>query len=159
MRLLLLSLLFLAACGSDPQPRPLVESIPFRQDGTLTFLHADGPAVTIAIEIADTDSSRTRGLMQRTSLPDRSGMLFIFEEESMQGFWMGNTQLSLDLFFVAADSSIVTIHKYARPLSEATLAPAAPIQYVVETEAGFADTYGIVEGDRIRWRREAPSGG
>ncbi len=151
---LLTFVLFLAACGSDPAPTPPVENIPFRKDGTLTFLRDGASLLTIDIEMAADDSSRTRGLMQRTSLPDRSGMLFLFDQESMQGFWMGNTQLSLDLFFVRADSEIVTIHRYARPLSEATLAPEAPIQYVVETEAGFADTYGIIEGDRIRWQRE-----
>jgi uncharacterized membrane protein (UPF0127 family) len=158
MRLLLILLplaLLPAACQDEsPQPQAAAEeTIPFRKDGTLQFLR-DGAAITaIAIEIAATDSARTRGLMQRTSLPTNSGMLFIFEQEEPQGFWMANTPLALDLFFVDADSQIVKVAKYTRPLSPETVASEAPAQYVIEVPAGFADAHGIIESDRVRWRR------
>ena len=159
---LLPALLLLGACQSDPSGSegPAADSaegpIPFRTDGTLTFLRDDEPLVTIDVEIADTDSARTRGLMQRTSLPERSGMLFLFDREEPQSFWMANTPLALDLFFADADSQIVTVAKYARPFSPSPVTSAAPARYVVEVPAGFADTYGITESDRIQWERRAP---
>ncbi|SHK12011.1 DUF192 domain-containing protein [Rhodothermus profundi] len=151
-------LLFLATHCQRPAPPPPTElSIPFREDGQLAFVRNGDTLVTIAIEIAETDSARQRGLMGRTHLPERSGMLFIFEREEMQGFWMANTPLSLDIIFVNEDSQIVSIAKYTRPYSTETISSQFPARFVVEVPAGFADTYGVLEGDRIRWRRHEQS--
>lgn len=167
MRLLAFCCLLAAsviACEQEPAPldpetdrATETPAIPFRQDGTLDFLLEGEPVVSIAIEIADTDSARVRGLMQRTSLPDRSGMLFVFEREEPQGFWMANTPLSLDLAFVNSDSQIVSVAKYTRPLSDDLIPSEAPARYVVEVPAGFADTYGISEDMTVRWSRADPA--
>src|SRR5690606_38586320 len=106
---------------------------------------------TIAIEIADDDSTRTRGLMQRPSMDDGTGMVFIFPTSDYQSFWMANTQMSLDMMFVNSDSTIVEIHKYTRPLSAENIGGSRLSRFVVEVPAGYTDTQGIVEGDRIRW--------
>ena len=143
--------------GGETEPPPDSDegtAIPFRRDGSLTFVRGGEEVVSIDIEIAETDSARQRGLMQRESLPEQSGMLFIFDREEPQGFWMGNTPLSLDLIFVDADSQIVDVDKYNRPYDPSTIASDAPAQFVVEVPAGFADTYGISETGRVRWRRE-----
>ena len=95
-----------------------------------------------------------RGMMQRTSFPERSGMLFLFDQEEPQAFWMGNTPLALDLVFISADSQVVHVAKYTRPFSEAMIPSERPAQYVLEVPAGFADTYGINEEFRVRWERE-----
>ncbi len=153
-------LLLMAGCEADtpatfPQETgPGVDAdevVGFRHDGTLTFIRDGEPQLEINIEIAATDSSRTRGLMQRTSLPERSGMLFIFDGETPRSFWMANTPLSLDIMFADADSQIVTVRKYTRPMSQQSVTSTAPAQFVVEVPAGFSDSHGIVEGDRIRW--------
>ena len=147
--------LLLTACQSESaNPPEEIPSIPFRVDGTMSFLRDGETLVTIDIEVADTDSARNRGLMQRFSLPDRSGMLFVFPEPEPQNFWMANTQLSLDFFFVNTDSQIVSISKYAKPLSpESVTSQGIPVPYVIEVEAGFIDTYGIIESDRVTWER------
>ncbi len=147
-------LLLIGCTKSTHRPASSLErSIPFREDGRLAFMRDGDTLVTIAIEIAETDSARQRGLMERTHLPERSGMLFIFEREEMQGFWMANTPISLDIIFVNGDSQIVSIAKYTRPYSTETISSQYPARFVVEVPAGFADTYGILEGDRIRWHR------
>ena len=157
---LLLVVAFLAACGEQPEPAPPdaapeAETIPFRRDGTLTFLRAGAPLLDIAIEIADDDSSRTRGMMGRQAFPDaQSGMLFIFEAERIQSFWMANTPVALDLLYIDADSQIVDIRRYARPFSPENITGRAPARYVLEVPAGFTDAQGITETDRVRWRRE-----
>lgn len=152
-----LGLLLATGCGGGNAEPPADSNegpaIAFRRDGSLTFLRGGEEVVSIDIEIAETDSARQRGLMQREALPEQSGMLFIFEREEPQGFWMGNTPLSLDLIFVDADSQIVDVDKYNRPFDPSTIASDAPAKFVVEVPAGFADTYGISETDRVRWRR------
>jgi hypothetical protein len=154
-------LLLLATSCQQPDVEPddasatdTTETIPFRPDGALAFTAEGDTITTVTIEIADTDSARARGLMQRESLPDQSAMLFIFPRERVQSFWMANTPLALDLFFVDADSQIVSIAKYTRPFSDESIVSEGPARFVIETPAGFADTFGIVEGNRVRWERE-----
>lgn len=159
LKLLLLALtlsLVSTACADDASspPEDPDEGIPFRSEGTLAFVREGDTLIAINIEVADNDSARTRGLMGRTSLPDSSGMLFIFPTEEEQSFWMANTQLSLDMFFADADSHIVRVAKYTTPLSSKSVTSQGPAQFVVETPAGFADQHGIVEGDRVTWERE-----
>jgi len=51
------------------------------------------------LEIAHTGEEHARGLMYRKNLCSHCGMLFIFEEEKTQAFWMKNTYVPLDIFF------------------------------------------------------------
>jgi uncharacterized membrane protein (UPF0127 family) len=165
MRLALALLAFLlVGCSDEPPSRP--DGAPgataqperaepqFRQDGTLAVLRGGDSLASFAIEIAENDSTRQRGMMERTSMPEDSGMLFIFPQEAPQAFWMANTPLSLDIIYADADTVVVSMAKYAVPYSSESLPSAAPAQFVLELEAGMADRYGIVEGDRFTWTRE-----
>jgi uncharacterized membrane protein (UPF0127 family) len=156
--LLLFALTVVLPACTEPDTNTAAEAesppIPFDKEGTLAFLQDRDTLVVLDIEVADTDSARERGMMQREGFPsETSGMLFPFPEEKTRSFWMANTPLALDLFFVNADSQVVRIKKYAQPNTAASIPSKAPAQYVLETPAGFADSYGIVEGDRVQWRR------
>ncbi len=150
----------LAACSPDEPETPPSASgacqetpgIAYRTDGRLTFLRPDGAEVrTIAIEVADTDSTIQRGLMQRKCLPADWGMLFVFPNAQPRTFYMANTPTSLDILFFGPDSTLLNAAKYTRPFDPATLPSDGPARWVVETPAGFADTYGLQPGDKIRW--------
>ena len=43
---------------------------------------------TLLVEIADSPSKRSIGLMHRTSLGKNEGMLFAFPKSDLQSFWM-----------------------------------------------------------------------
>src|SRR3546814_4717823 len=47
----------------------------------------------IQAEVAATDASRANGLMNRASLPENHGMLFVFDGPTTTCFWMKNTPL------------------------------------------------------------------
>ncbi len=149
---------FLLGCGS-PQSNSAhtsdasEDTIAFRIDGHLNIVRDGEILAELEIEIAETDSSRARGLMQRNQLPQTRGMLFIFDTEEDRAFWMANTPLSLDLLFIDADSTIMHMAKYMRPLSAQDVPSNGPARYVLEVIAGFSDTIGIIEGDRISWTR------
>ena len=154
----LLGGLFACGCSGDSPSAEAeadtTETIPFTTEGRLAFIQDGDSTATIDIEIAETDSARERGMMQREGFPnDRSGMLFVFNEEQPRSFWMSNTPVALDILFVDADSQVVTIAKYTTPFSSERYESGDPVQFVVEVPAGFADSHGILEGDRIRWRR------
>lgn len=88
------------------------------------------------VEIADTEPLRTKGLMYRKELPARTGMLFIFPDESYRTFWMHNTYISLDMIFVNSKREIVTILERVPALNDTPRASTKPAQYVVELPAG-----------------------
>ncbi len=148
-------LLAVAGCSRNEPETEIAAPIPFRTDGTLTFQRDGTSLKTINIEIAENDSSRTRGLMQRQELPENSGMLFIFDREEPQSFWMANTPLSLDIIYASADSEIVSIGRYTTPFSTSAVPSRSPARFVIETPAGFADTYGIAESDQVTWQRRS----
>ncbi len=132
-------------------PRQTVEQN-LRQ-GELSFLNKQGEVVTtILIEIADDAYSRAHGLMFRNNLPSNQGMLFIFEQERPQYFWMKNTPTSLDMIFVNESREIVNIEKYTEPYSMRSYPSIKPAKYVVEVVAGYTDQFNIKTGDKIRWK-------
>jgi uncharacterized membrane protein (UPF0127 family) len=132
--------------------KPEEEEYLFKKEGELLFLDSLGNTKTkIDIEISDTDFDRQLGLMFRKNMDEKQGMLFIFPVETIQSFWMRNTNISLDIIFINADQEIVTIHKNTMTLTDQSYPSSAPAKYVVEVIAGFTDKYNILVGDKVTW--------
>jgi uncharacterized membrane protein (UPF0127 family) len=115
---------------------------------TLTILTKDGRK-TFTVETAATREQRDRGLMFRTHLAERHGMLFDFEQDQEVRMWMKNTLIPLDMVFIDADGRIHRIERDARPGSLDLIASEGPVRFVLELNAGEASRYGIAPGDRI----------
>lgn len=151
----------MTACGDkkefvSPQPGKKIGSgqPEFTKEGILTFTDASGKELAkIDIEIADNPAEQQRGLMNRSLLGNNQGMLFIFDEERQQGFWMKNTIISLDIIYVNAAMQIVSIAENTVPYSEASIPSKGPAQYVVEVNAGYAAQYGLQPGYSIQYSR------
>lgn len=156
MRVLFLAGIVLAAGCSDPEPaqEPATASIPFDIEGELSFVRNSDTLRTIAIEVADTDSARARGLMQRSEIPADTGMLFVFDEPETPraAFYMMNTPRSLDIQFYGPDSTLINIAESTTPFSLDNVYSDGPTQFVVEVPAGYSRTLGLVPGDQITWR-------
>ena len=150
-----LVVLTLIGCADEAkQEGAITQEIAFRPDGILDFKRADSTLVTrIVIEIAETAQAQAQGRMYRRSMPQRGGMLFVNQAESMRSFWMKNTSLSLDILFVDAEGEIINIVKETAPFSEEYIESTEPAQLIVEVRSGFVDLYGITENDRITWER------
>ena len=102
-----------------------------------------------AVEIADTDATREKGLMFRKSLPEAQGMLFDFHEEQPVGFWMQNTYIPLDMIFIRGDGSILRIAENTEPLSTRIIPSGGPVRAVRELSGGSARKFGIAPGDKV----------
>ncbi len=127
----------------------------FVRQGDVSFTNSKGEFLKrIDVEIADDNSKRELGLMFRDKMEEDQGMLFLFDREDMQSFWMKNTILPLDIIYVNSKMEIVKIYRNAEPYSETSLPSGKPSQYVVEVNGGYCDKFGIKEGDKIVWRRE-----
>ena len=63
----------------------------------------------IDTQVAITPQQHAVGLMFRKEMPTHEGMLFVFQQASVQCFWMKNTMLPLTAAFVADDGTIVNL--------------------------------------------------
>jgi len=154
MRLKVLLLTLLAACGGQQDTLPPPPESGVRNDGTLTFVEGDSTVLhTITIEVADTEATRRRGLMDRRSIAPDEGMLFIFPTPDSLSFWMRNTAFPLDILFIDEDLDVVNIARRTRPLSDDFIRATAPAQYVVEVRGGVTERYNITDSTSVRWQR------
>ena len=123
---------------------------------TVTFprgtLFIDTPFTTerFEIEIARTETQRSRGLMYRGELAPDAGMLFLFDPVRQANMWMRNTFVPLDMLFIAPDGRITGITANTIPLSDAVIWSVVPVRAVLELPAGTAARRGIMPGDAVR---------
>ena len=68
-----------------------------------------GKNFQINAKIANTHKKRTIGLMNINYLETNNGMLFIFDNETIQTFWMKNTLIPLDMMFLNKNKTIINI--------------------------------------------------
>ena len=106
--------------------------------------------VRLAVEIADTEAERERGLMGRSHLEPETGMIFVYPGPRVVAFWMHDTPLPLDMLFIDAQGRILTIHADARPYDETPIWSGGPVQYVLEIAGGQAAALGLKPGLRVR---------
>jgi uncharacterized protein len=136
------------------QPVVKKDSLAFVKEGTATFYSKNKTAkCTFDVEIADTPERQKQGLMFRESMYDKQGMLFPNDTAKIQTFWMKNTYLPLDIIFIGADSTIVSISEYTTPFSEQTLSSEGPAQFVLEINAGQSRVFDLIKGDKFSWTR------
>lgn len=139
MRALLSALVLIAVAGSCMSGEPYVK--------------LKGQRFTV--ELATTPEDQALGLMFRDELPDRHGMLFIFQTEATRSFWMKNTRIPLDILYFDGELRLVSVVENARPCRVAhcpSYPSTAPARYVLELNAGQAAELGVSPGDRLELR-------
>ena len=107
-----------------------------------------------AVEVADDDGERARGLMFRDALAAGRGMLFIHEREEPQAYWMKNTRIPLDILYFDAARRLVSQQRDVPPCSLGDRCPPypsdAPARYVLELNAGEAARLNLRNGTELR---------
>jgi uncharacterized membrane protein (UPF0127 family) len=110
---------------------------------------------TFTVEIADEPGEWRHGLMERPSLPQNGGMLFIFPAPAPRVFWMMNTLIHLDIIFADASGRILNIAANVPPCVAPRRCPTyrsiAPARYVLEIAGGRAEALGIRAGGYLRF--------
>ncbi len=102
----------------------------------------------IRAEVADDFATRQTGLMFRERLGPNEGMLFVFQQPSLQCFWMKNTPLPLSIAFIDDDGTIANIADM-KPLSEDSHCSAHEVRYALEMEQGWFARRGLKAGSRL----------
>src|SRR5690606_14750063 len=133
----LLLIAVLAGCGDKP--------------GTLyplTVKTSQGDQ-KLMVELADNDKERALGLMNRPSLDQDKGMLFVFDDAQPRSFWMKDTLIPLDMIFIREDGTVLSIYRRAQPHDPTQISSGGPARAVLEINGGQADILGIAIGDKI----------
>jgi uncharacterized protein len=115
---------------------------------TLKLVTASGTHL-IDVEIADTVEEKARGLMFRTRLDEKSGMLFFYETPQEITMWMRNTYISLDMVFIRRDGTVHRIEARTQPLSDDIIASRGDTVACLELAGGAAERLDLKPGDRV----------
>jgi hypothetical protein len=132
----LLLLLFLVSCSTTPM---------LRFDNGVSF----------EVELAKTPEEQHTGLMNRESMPENHGMIFIFEENGPKTFWMKNTLIPLDMIFLDGNMIVVEIKTNVPPCTAdpcETYSSENSARYVVELNAGVSEKKNIIVGAKADLR-------
>lgn len=104
----------------------------------------------IQIEFARSAQEKYHGLCCRDSLPEDHGMLFVHDQPGDYRFWMRDTRIPLDMYWISSQREIVHIEHSVQPDSyPQRFGAPVPAQYVLETNAGYAKQHGIEVGDTV----------
>ncbi|MGH2735614.1 MAG: DUF192 domain-containing protein [Actinomycetota bacterium] len=153
-RLLLLLVVCLVAvgCGYGDESEPSSgagEGGDFPRGQLL--IDTGGDSMLIDVEIADTEARRSMGLMNRESLPDDAGMVFVFFEEHSGGFWMKDTRIPLSIAFFDEEGEIVEMLDMD-PCSEdpcKVYDPGVGYRGALEVNQGAFERWGVSPGDSV----------
>jgi uncharacterized membrane protein (UPF0127 family) len=103
----------------------------------------------IRAELADSMGTRMEGLMYRKSMPQGSGMVFVFDETATHCMWMKNTLIPLSVAFIDDSGEIINIADM-QPQSEQSHCAARPARYALEMNKGWFAQRGVKPGAQLR---------
>jgi hypothetical protein len=105
----------------------------------------------ISVELRRTSLEWEKGLSGRRSLGESAGMLFVFPDTAVRRFWMKDMNFPIDIFWIQGNK-VVGMAKGLPPPENGIIPDATSpesVNYVLETNAGFADKYNITLGSPV----------
>jgi uncharacterized membrane protein (UPF0127 family) len=138
-RLFLTVLVALSAATANAQDTPQT---------TLPRIKLQAGMHQLDVQVAQTPEQRSIGLMFRAEMPTHEGMLFVFEQPTVQCFWMKNTLLPLTAAFVADDGTIVNLADM-KPQTTDSHCSTKPVRFVLEMNQGWFAKKGLKAGSRL----------
>ncbi len=104
--------------------------------------------VSINVELAVTSEQKMLGFMERTNIPEGTGMIFVYSSDEILHFWMKNTPTPLSIAFISSAGKITEI-KDMTPFSLETISSTFSSRYALEVPQGMFTRLKIETGDYI----------
>ena len=107
---------------------------------------------TFSVEVANTTTTRMRGLSGRNPLKDGEGMLFVFDKPGNYSFWMKDMKFALDFVWIRGDRVVGITENVPPPAPNTSLFslknyyPPEDVDKVLELNAGEVKRYGVQAG-------------
>jgi uncharacterized membrane protein (UPF0127 family) len=108
---------------------------------------------TYRLELAHTPEEQAQGLMFRESLPEKTGMLFLFGDKGVHRFWMKNTMIPLDMIWMDPEGRVLFVSADTPPCKTdpcPSYGPDSPAAMVLEIAGGKGVKEKIVVGSVLR---------
>ena len=102
----------------------------------------------LRVEVAKTHEEKREGLMNRPSLPENHGMLFVWSKTQPVCMWMKNTPIPLSVAFISADGRIVNIADM-QPETEDVHCAQTDVRYALETPLHWFSRHEIIPGAQV----------
>jgi uncharacterized membrane protein (UPF0127 family) len=117
--------------------------------GSLPTVNVQIGQKTFELEVAADHASQEMGLMRRDSMPADHGMLFVFPDEQVLGFWMKDTRFPIDILFLSGARKVVSIRQM-QPYDLDTISSGEAAKYAIELNKGVATAAQVHVGDEIQ---------
>lgn len=101
------------------------------------------------LEWVSTAEKLQLGLSGRDGLEDNSGMIFVFPDERDQCIWMKDMNFALDIIWLNPEKNIIAIEQNVSPETYPNQYCHGPAKYVIELNAGDAESAKIEVGQRV----------
>lgn len=111
---------------------------------------------TIQGVVADTESSRVRGLLGWETISEDAGMLLDFEREGKYAIHMQGMKFPIDALWIDGNRVIKLIYPEIRPNSGMIYPSMVPSRYCLEIKAGFSKKFGIKIGQHVEFSLAQP---
>ena len=118
---------------------------------------------TFELEVAATEGDRQRGLSRRATIPDGTGMLFVFPDSRILSFWMIDCLLDIDVAYLDRAGKVVGVHtmkaEAPQAAGESRDAYKARLKhypseddamYAIELPAGTFEKLGVRSGSTVK---------
>ena len=105
----------------------------------------------LIVEVAKTQEEKNLGLMNRSSLGENEGMLFIFEKPKRAGFWMKNTSIPLDIAYLNAEAVVLEIYHLIPYSRNSVQSKSDQICYALEVNKDWFSKNEFKIGEKIKF--------
>jgi uncharacterized protein len=106
-------------------------------------------AKTIVATLANTDKTRTEGLLGWSDIREDQGMLLDFIRSGVFAIHMQGMKFPIDAVWIDSNDVIRLIYEQIRPNSGIVYPSIFPVRYCLEIPAGFCKKHGIKEGQKV----------
>ncbi len=128
---------------------------------SVTIRNASDATREFCLWLAATPEARQQGLMQVTDLADKAGMLFAFDVDTQEQFWMFQTVMPLSIAFFDSRGEFVSSTDMAPCTGASDTCPvySAAGQYrdAIEVPQGTLGDLGIGPGSALAGRGSCPA--
>lgn len=130
----------------------------FQKSPEISLVQKSPPAIIINshkfnIEISNTEEKRELGLSYRQSIPQDSGMLFVFNSPGQYEFWMNGMLFPLDFVWINNNTIVDLTKNVDAPINGAPvriIKPKSDVDKVLEINSGQIESNRIEIGQKVQ---------
>jgi len=147
-----------AGCRKESPPPPVTSTptqpsqptLPTKAQPRLKTIRLWLGPEELATELALTPEQEQTGMMFRTNMAENAGMLFVLPQPMQASFWMKNCTVPLSAAYIDVEGNILEIHDLQPEDTNAVVATAHNVLYVLEVNQGWFKRHHIEPGTLVR---------